>query len=114
MISEEAIGGSTRGALTVGQLQTTVLCSKTAIKTAKKPRKHSPGTTAGDCMTGVGLPGRNDGWQLSYAEKKILYGASKRREPGGGCDDSDVRPNEKRENKDIEPVNVWQHRQCFY
>ena len=117
MITEEADGNTvshSRGALAVAQLQTTTMCTKNAIKTAKKPRKHSPGTTAGDCMTGIGLPSRTKGWQCSYAEKKILYWPSKRREPGGACDDSGARPNEKRENKDIEPFNFWQHNQAFY
>ena len=86
MHKEEAIDSrkdQSRGAVTLQQIHNLHLITKNSLKVTKRARRNNIGTTAGDVISNMGVPPRDGGWQLSFGEKKVLYGPVKRILPSG-------------------------------
>ena len=104
-----------RGYLSMEQTETFLFISEAPLATAKRPRVAIKGsTTAGNCISEMRLPTWKDAcetWQMSFADKKELYGDA-RVLPGQRPDcDTDLagtgaqRVTHVRKDEDIEPVS---------
>jgi len=106
-----------RGANTMHQCEIFHMVTKRAMRIPKKSRVHLTGSsTAGDTLVPVGLPRRDEGWQLIVTEKKLAYGESKRVLPGGPVDKEAAGTADRvvRRDKDLEPFSYWASSQELY
>ena len=94
-----------RGFGTVEQTETVYIVSGSALKVEKKARLHFKGTTAGSWIFPVSLPPYNELWQLSFGEKKKLFGDARVAvggpTAGQAAGTAKIRP---RLDEDVEPV----------
>ena len=67
----------TRGWATLDQDETVYFVSHAALECEKRPRLKFPGTTAGNRITPVPLPGYDEVWNLSFKQKKELFGSNR-------------------------------------
>ncbi|CAE7822139.1 unnamed protein product [Symbiodinium sp. CCMP2592] len=72
----------------------------------RRNRAHYAGTSAGNVISGVVLPPDSELWQLTFAEKKALYGSA-RTAVGGATAGHDPASAGKREEHGLEPF-------CFH
>ena len=99
----------TRGVATVDQLETVYIISKTALDLERKPRLNYSGTTAGSVVGPIVVPLASEQWQLTFAQKKALFGPHRvavgGRTFGAGADIGDSQRGKTHRNPDdMEPV----------
>ena len=112
-----------RGAATVDQIHHIHFVTKTTLRVTKRPRKNGIGSTAGNAVNNIGVPGRNAGWQLLVKDKKRLYGTSKRVLPSGPGEKPELLTASSgvqapvacpRKDTDVEPFTFWAASDEFY
>ena len=101
-----------RGAISLHQDERVTLVTKSALRVKKKTRVHSPGTTAGNVVTGLPAASRVESWQMTFEDKKKFWGA--RRVATAAAADEETTTSKPRQNSDWEAVNMWSVGYEFY
>lgn len=63
-----------RGTGTLKQLETALVLTSRRLSLPPRDRKHFPGSTNGDLISGIAWPKHSEEWQVSWKEKKECYG----------------------------------------
>jgi hypothetical protein len=94
--------------LGVKQMEMAHILTHNKICLPERPRKHYPGTNCGDVLADVKVPPPEAVWQLTWKEKKQLYGKKQLIAVGGktdaGCVGRDSGQIAKRTDATVEPV----------